>query len=265
MSYNYCKKLGNIVKDCRKLKYNNKQKSKSGEESSALAKMKCFDQNLMSSVKILQALGHLSKGRMRGFDGVGNLANILFGTCDNDCIEINSNKVLQLQRSEKAALNIILKSQTTVTSVTKTVLKQTEQIYYFMTFLRNKINEFMADSRNTSDKLINKTVEVEHKSRLHDSYLLLNVLFSQYAFETNYISEKINLARPDQIHTGVWNIIYCGIAREYERYKIMITERYLLRLISFLIRLKFWNIVMGVFALVFGKFWWKLEKDICFD
>ncbi|CAI6347287.1 unnamed protein product [Macrosiphum euphorbiae] len=38
----------------------------------------------------------------------------------------------------------------------------------------------------------------------------------------------------------------------------------ILRLIFFFIRLKFSKIVVGVFALVYGKFWWKLEKDICF-
>lgn len=40
MTCNYCKKPGHIVNDCRKLKYNNKQKSKSGEESSASAVIK---------------------------------------------------------------------------------------------------------------------------------------------------------------------------------------------------------------------------------
>jgi len=37
----------------------------------------------------------------------------------------------------------------------------------------------MADIRNLSDQLINKTIEVDHKTRIQDSYLLLNVLLSQ--------------------------------------------------------------------------------------
>ncbi|CAI6358478.1 unnamed protein product [Macrosiphum euphorbiae] len=49
-----------------------------------------------------------------------------------------------------------------------------------------------------SDPVINQTIEVDHKTRIQDSYLLLNVLLGPYAFETNYISEMINLA--GQIH-----------------------------------------------------------------
>jgi len=37
---NYCKKPGNIVKDCRKLKYNNEQKAKSVEGSLTTAAIK---------------------------------------------------------------------------------------------------------------------------------------------------------------------------------------------------------------------------------
>jgi len=155
---------------------------------------------LKKRANILKTLGHPSKRGRRGIiDGVGNLANLLFGICDNKCVETNTNNVLQLQQSEKNTLNI-MKSQT---RVIKTVVKQTDQSYRDTTFLRNKINEFMADIRSLSDQLINKTIEVDHKTRIQDSYLLLNLLLSQYAFETNYISEMINLARAGQIHAGV--------------------------------------------------------------
>jgi len=90
--------------------------------------------------------------------------------------------------------------------VIKTVIKQSEQSYRDTTFLRDKIYEFMADIRNLSDQLINKIIEVDHKIRIQDSYLLLNLLLSQYVFETNYISEMINLASAGQIHSKVLSI-----------------------------------------------------------
>lgn len=37
-------------------------------------------------------------------------------------------------------------------------------------------------------------------------YLLLNQLLNQYAFETNYISKMINVARLGQIHLGIISI-----------------------------------------------------------
>jgi len=61
----------------------------------------------------------------------------------------------------------------------------------------------MGDIRSVSDQVINKTIELDYKTRTQDSYMLLNVLLGQYAFETNYISEMINLARAGQIHSGV--------------------------------------------------------------
>ncbi|CAI6374223.1 unnamed protein product [Macrosiphum euphorbiae] len=160
---------------------------------------------LNKRANILKTLGHPSKRGRRGLiNGVGNLANILFGICDNNCVETNTNNVLQLQQSDKSTLNI-MKSQT---RVIKTIMNQSEQSYRDTTFLRNKINEFMADIRNLSDQVINKTIEVDHKARIQDSYLLLNLLLGQYAFETNcpfddHISEIINLARAGQIHSGV--------------------------------------------------------------
>lgn len=39
-------------------------------------------------------------------NGVGNLANILFGVCDNNCVETNADNVVKLQQSEKSALHI---------------------------------------------------------------------------------------------------------------------------------------------------------------
>uniref|UniRef100_A0A2S2NTW6 Envelope fusion protein n=1 Tax=Schizaphis graminum TaxID=13262 RepID=A0A2S2NTW6_SCHGA len=160
-----------------------------------------FTKEILSKrANILSTLTQPSKRGRRGvINGVGNLANILFGICDDNCMETNSNNVLQLQQSEKSALNI-LKSQT---RVIKAVVRQSEQSFRDVTFLRNKINEFMGDIRSVSDKLINKTIELEHKTRIQDSYLLLNILLGQYAFETNYISEMINLARAGQIHSGV--------------------------------------------------------------
>jgi len=139
---------------------------------------------LNKRANILKTLGHRSKRGRRGLiNGVGNLANILFGVCDNNCIEINANNVVQLQQSENSALNI-LKSQT---RVIKTVVSQSEQSYRDVTFLRNKINEFMGYIRNLSDQLINKTTEIDYKTRIQDSYLLLNILLGQYVFETNFI------------------------------------------------------------------------------
>jgi len=158
---------------------------------------------LNKRANILRTLGHKSKRGRRGIiDGIGNIANILFGICDNNCMESNTNNILKLQESEKASLNI-LKEQT---RVTKTIFKQTEQSYRDTTFLRNKIDEFIIEIRSSTDQLINKTVELDHKTRMQDSYLLLNLLLSQYAFETNYISEMINLARAGQIHSGVLSI-----------------------------------------------------------
>lgn len=61
----------------------------------------------------------------------------------------------------------------------------------------------MGDIRSVSNQVINKTIELDYKTGIQDSYMLLNILLGQYAFETNYISEMINLARAGQIHSGV--------------------------------------------------------------
>ena len=141
---------------------------------------------------ILKSLGHRSQRNRRGvIDGVGNIANILFGVCDSTCTESNNRNIIQLQQSGTTSLNI-LKEQT---RVVKKVVVEAEQSFRDITFLQTKITDFIQASRTSADFLSNHTMELEHKTRIQDTYLLLNLLPYQYAFETNYISEMINVAR----------------------------------------------------------------------
>lgn len=44
---------------------------------------------------ILKSLGHQSQSNKRGvIDGLGNIANILFGVCDNTCTELNNRNIM---------------------------------------------------------------------------------------------------------------------------------------------------------------------------
>lgn len=112
------------------------------------------------------------------------------------------NNIKQLQQSGTAALNI-LKDQT---RVIKKVVVEAEQNYRDMVFLQTKIYDFMQADRASTDFLRNHTMALEHKTRVQDMYLLLNLLLNQYAFETNYLSEMINVARLGQIHPGIISI-----------------------------------------------------------
>jgi len=74
---------------------------------------------------ILKSLGHQSRRHKRGaIDGIGNIANILFGVCDNTCTESNNRNIFQLQQSGTASLNI-LKEQTRV--IKKVVVQATSR------------------------------------------------------------------------------------------------------------------------------------------
>lgn len=154
---------------------------------------------------ILKTLGHTINRTKRGLiDGIGKITNILFGICDSDCIEKNIQSISSLRQAQTTSLNI-LKQQT---RVLKTEFIGNEQHYRDSKFLKEKINELI-DSTKSSLNLNafkNQTTELTHKSHIHDTYLLFNLLLTQYSFETNYISEMINLAKLGQVHPGILSL-----------------------------------------------------------
>ena len=131
-------------------------------------------------------LPHRNRRQANLLSTLAKTAQILFGICDINCLT-NSNTRINEMRKSGLKENKILENRVKILEINQ-----------------ERESETTKASLETVYELKNWTDEVRIRNRILQHFVRMNILLNQYTFETNTLSEIIQLARIGQIHPSLF-------------------------------------------------------------
>jgi hypothetical protein len=133
---------------------------------------------------------------------IGRTANVLFGTCDDQDAEYFYKKIRELESAKAQLLQVAETQINIVQSIVTNVNDSLIQIEKIEGSLKEKYNHLLHEVQ------VQKAAigMVEFKTALTQKISLLNLILTQYAYETETLENIVNTALQEFVHSNIINI-----------------------------------------------------------